>query len=158
MRKGMPESHVAHPNVTPLIDVVMCLIIFFMLVAKIGVTSGAEEMSLPKAILGQDIKDLGNTLTLNIRNINQPLPMVTALLPGENETRELKFEENRGGATVRPLFEILKAARANNTEFKVILRAPTDMPYRLLEPVLFVAAEANVKNVNFATETVTGKK
>ena len=43
----MPESHAAHPNVTPLIDVVMCLIIFFMLVAKIGVSTGAEKMELP---------------------------------------------------------------------------------------------------------------
>lgn len=110
MRKhSMPESNVTHPNVTPLIDVVMCLIIFFMLVAKIGVTSGAEEMTLPKAILGQDIKDLGNTLTLNVRNINQPLPMVTALLPGHHDTTELKFEENRGGKIERPLLDLLKA-------------------------------------------------
>ena len=154
----MPESHVAHPNVTPLIDVVMCLIIFFMLVAKIGVTSGAEEMTLPKAILGVDIKDLGNTLTLNVTNKGQPMPMVTALVPGDAKPRELKFEESRGGATVRPLFEILKAARANNDQFKVIIRGETNLPYRLLEPVLFVSAEANVKNVNFATETVTKKK
>ena len=32
----IPDSHSAHPNVTPLIDIIMCLIIFFMLVAKIG--------------------------------------------------------------------------------------------------------------------------
>jgi biopolymer transport protein ExbD len=33
----MPAAHATHPNVTPLIDIVMCLIIFYMLVAKIGV-------------------------------------------------------------------------------------------------------------------------
>ncbi len=159
MRKfGMPESNVAHPNVTPLIDVVMCLIVFFMLVAKIGVASGAEEMNLPKAILGSDIKDLGNTITLNVRNVNQPLPMVTTLLPGDASTRELKFEENRGGQVVRPLLEVLKAGRANNPEFKVIIRAEAELPYRLLEPVLFISAEANVKNVNFATESVTATR
>ena len=159
MRKhGMPESHVAHPNVTPLIDVVMCLIIFFMLVAKIGVSSGAEEMELPKAVYGVDIKDLGNTLTVNVRNVNMPLPMVTALLPGESGVQELKFEENRGGKVVRPLLEVLKAGRANNEEFKVIIRAEAGLPFRLLEPVLFTSAEANVKNVNFATEQVTQKQ
>ena len=33
-RRHLQESHAAHPNVTPLIDIVMCLIIFYMLVAK----------------------------------------------------------------------------------------------------------------------------
>ena len=33
----MPEMKEGGVNVTPLIDIVMCLIIFFMLVAKIGV-------------------------------------------------------------------------------------------------------------------------
>ena len=36
----MPAAHASHPNVTPLIDIVMCLIIFYMLVAKIGVNTG----------------------------------------------------------------------------------------------------------------------
>jgi len=36
----MPAAHATHPNVTPLIDIVMCLIIFYMLVAKIGVNMG----------------------------------------------------------------------------------------------------------------------
>ena len=63
----IPEAHVSHPNVTPLIDIVMCLIIFFMLVAKIGVSTGAEQMDIPASILGTDIQDMGNTLTLNVR-------------------------------------------------------------------------------------------
>ena len=47
-------------NVTPLIDVVMCLIIFFMLVAKIGVTSGAEsEIDIPITQLGKDMNEIG---------------------------------------------------------------------------------------------------
>ena len=36
----MPEMKEGGVNVTPLIDIVMCLIIFFMLVAKIGVSRG----------------------------------------------------------------------------------------------------------------------
>ena len=39
-RHKMPDAHADHPNVTPLIDVVMCLFIFYMLVAKIGVNTG----------------------------------------------------------------------------------------------------------------------
>ena len=65
-KRHIPESHTAHPNVTPLIDIIMCLIIFFMLVAKIGVDTGAQKIDIPTTILGTKIKDMGNTLVLNI--------------------------------------------------------------------------------------------
>jgi len=44
----MPDMKEGGVNVTPLIDIVMCLIIFFMLVAKIGVTRGVDaHINLP---------------------------------------------------------------------------------------------------------------
>ena len=45
-KRRMPDMKEGGVNVTPLIDIVMCLIIFFMLVAKIGVTSGADGVGL----------------------------------------------------------------------------------------------------------------
>src|SRR5438309_11680795 len=65
-RRGMPAVHGNEVNVTPLIDVVMCLIIFFMLVAKIGVSTGAAPMALPTTILGSKIEALGDTVFLNV--------------------------------------------------------------------------------------------
>ena len=44
-KHSMPEMKEGGVNVTPLIDIVMCLIIFFMLVAKIGVTKGRRQGS-----------------------------------------------------------------------------------------------------------------
>ena len=81
-KRHIPDSHTSHPNVTPLIDIVMCLIIFFMLVAKIGVSTGAEPMAdLPASIVGTDIKDMGNTLVLNVyEKPGNDLPQVTALV------------------------------------------------------------------------------
>src|SRR4051812_13718774 len=78
-KRHMPESHAAHPNVTPLIDVVMCLIIFFMLVAKIGVTTGAVPMDLPQTVLGKKIEELKGTLTLNVTD---PNPIMTNAADG----------------------------------------------------------------------------
>jgi len=47
-------------NVTPLIDVVMCLIIFFILVAKIGVSTGIDKkIDAPTTYLGVNITDPG---------------------------------------------------------------------------------------------------
>lgn len=69
----MPEMKEGSVNVTPLIDVVMCLIIFFMLVAKIGVSTGAAKMELPETIIGTKIENLGDNLVVNVLNDPQTL-------------------------------------------------------------------------------------
>src|SRR5215216_6101634 len=52
-KHSMPDMKEGGVNVTPLIDVVMCLIIFFMLVAKIGVSSGIDnKIDAPTTYLG----------------------------------------------------------------------------------------------------------
>jgi len=81
----MPEMKEGGVNVTPLIDVVMCLIIFFMLVAKIGVAGFADPtIDTPASILGKELKDKASTLTLNVRGGQQgsDQPFVTALVEG----------------------------------------------------------------------------
>ena len=65
-KHSMPEMKEGGVNVTPLIDVVMCLIIFFMLVAKIGVSTGAKAMELPQTIAGKKIEELGDSIVLNV--------------------------------------------------------------------------------------------
>lgn len=152
MRKhGMPEVVEGNVNVTPLIDIIMCLIIFYMLAAKIGVTTGAEAMDLPSTVQGTKI-ELANTLTLNVRAGALDQPIVTALVDGEKQ--ELKLVENVGGKTTYPLLDVLKRLRANSPEFKAIIRAEKDLNYRFLEPILMVCAQADVKNVNFNTAQV----
>jgi biopolymer transport protein ExbD len=157
----MPDNHVAHPNVTPLIDIVMCLIIFFMLVAKIGINTGAEAMNLPASIQGIDvIKDMGNTLTLNIWAGRLDQPNVTAYVKGQQQ--DLPLREPNSGRNI--LLDTLRQFRygddrqpggkgnnVDNENFKVIIRGEEDLAYRYLEPVLLTCAEANVANVNFNT-------
>ena len=83
-RHSMPDMKEGGVNVTPLIDIVMVLIIFFMLVAKIGVSRGEDEsIPLPSAILGVSLDSLSNTLTLNIHyNRSGEEPLVSALING----------------------------------------------------------------------------
>jgi biopolymer transport protein ExbD len=162
-RRGIPEVHSTHPNVTPLIDVVMCLIIFYMLVAKIGVSTGADpSIEIPASVMGKDLKDLGNTLTLNVREVADR-PFVTALVDGSSRVpQEVKIVDPVTGK--RPLREVLQRLRfgsdrkpggldanADNENFKIIIRGDRDMSYKALEPVLIACMEANVKDVNFNT-------
>ena len=69
-KHSMPEMKEGGANVTPLIDVVMCLIIFFMLVAQIGVKTGATKMELPQTIMGKKIEELGDSVILNVTDPN----------------------------------------------------------------------------------------
>src|SRR5690349_20582463 len=98
-RHRMPDMKEGGVNVTPLIDVVMCLIIFFMLVAKIGVNTGADlKIQIPASFQGLDIKDMGNTLTLNVRAGPIDQPLVTALVPGGGpQAEEVKIVDPISG-------------------------------------------------------------
>src|SRR3954451_7204714 len=120
-RHRMPDVKEGGVNVTPLIDVVMVLIVFFMLVAKIGVTTGADaSIDPPETILGVSLKDLGNTLTLNVRGGPRlEEPIVTALAEqGDREPREIKIVERRGGNVDKPLERALSYFRQNNPDAK----------------------------------------
>ena len=161
LRRGMPEFKEGNVNVTPLIDVVMCLIIFFMLVAKIGIDTGADRrITIPASLQGLDIKDMGNTLTLNVQPGPGDQPLVTCLVGGI--VQEVKLVDPANGK--KPLLNTLLQWRFghdmrpggtdDNPDFKVIIRGDADMGYQYLEPVLITCAEANVKNVNFNTRKV----
>lgn len=172
-RMRMPEIKEGGVNVTPLIDIVMCLIIFFMLVAKIGVTTGAEqEIDIPVAHLGRELKDakdigIESSVVLNVREVSGQ-PFVTAIVEADGTINksgkpvELKVVD----PTTRrsPLTEALRRLRfgrdgrpggerenADNPEFKVVIRGDRTMNYSALEPILLACMEANVKNVNFNT-------
>jgi len=69
-KHSMPEMKEGGVNVTPLIDVVMCLIIFFMLVAKIGVSTGAKPMALPATLIGKKLDQIPDTIVLSVFDPN----------------------------------------------------------------------------------------
>lgn len=164
-RRGLQQPHVSHPNVTPLIDIVMCLVIFFMLVAKIGVSTGADpSIQIPVAALGDQLKSFSNTLVLNIKpKAGLPDPLVTALVEGSaGQAAELRTKDSSTGKD--QLADVLRKLRfgadgkpggkgtnVDNDDFKVIIRGQKDMGYGLLEPVLVACAEAGVGQVIYQT-------
>ena len=159
----MPAIRESGVNVTPLIDIVMCLIIFFMLVAKIGVDTGADRnIDIPTSILGTDIKDMGNTLVLNVVNgptgVPDPQPIVTALVRGQME--ELKLHDFFSGRVQDQLLNVLKLYRQGdpllkmqpNPDFKVVIRGDRSLTFRFLAPVLMDCNLAHVRSFAFDTK------
>ena len=173
-KHSMPDMKEGGVNVTPLIDIIMCLIIFFMLVAKIGITSGADPKIVPPAtLLGVKIKDMGNTITLNVRDnkkvheeaveearaAGQPLPdpptpielahpRVTAIVQAGQEPRPLAVN----AAGDRELRRVLTALVANNPKLRVIILADKDLRYQHIEQILIECTLAKVKDFNFQTK------
>src|SRR5437763_423435 len=148
-RHSIPEMKEGGVNVTPLIDIVMCLIIFFMLVAKIGVSTGIDyKIDAPQTYLGMKNLDLANTLALNLYPKGTDEPQILVDLKGARQ-KELKLMENRGGKVTHPLREVLADMKKDRGDkFKVIINADKGMQYRQLQLVLQACAEAGVSNVN----------
>lgn len=166
----MPQIREASVNVTPLIDIVMCMIVFFMLVAKIGVDTGADpDIEVPVTQLGADLKDIGveSAVVLNVREVGGQ-SFVTAIVEADGSIsksgRPVELKIVDPVTRQHPLTEALRRLRfgrdareggqgtdADNPEFKVIIRGDKSMSYAALEPVLRACMEANVKNVNFNT-------
>jgi biopolymer transport protein ExbD len=153
-KRHIPEVHSSHPNVTPLIDIIMCLIIFFMLVAKIGVTTGAEKIEIPTTVLGSKIEDMSNTLTLNIpSNLNADDPQIEALIkPQAGGDAVMTALPVRDSTTGQPVLQnTLAFYKKQNANFKVIIRANKDLDWRYLEPVILNCQAAGVVSINFNT-------
>ena len=152
-KRHIPESHTAHPNVTPLIDIIMCLIIFFMLVAKIGVDTGAEKIEIPTTIIGTKIKDMGNTLVLNIPNGIGDEPEVSAMVapPGGGKPRSTTLSMNP--ANPNALRTALMYYKGQKDDFKVIIRAKADLQWRFIAPVLDTCNDAGVRTIEYNTKS-----
>lgn len=179
-KHSMPEMKEGGVNVTPLIDVVMVMIVFFMLVARVGVSTGAIKMALPETILGKKMEELKGTLFLNVLDprierdaggmplrdaagrakriqmagLNEPL--VTGLVDQDDrEPKEIKlYRKGPAGDIVDyPLRRLLEAAHKRDPKFSVTIRAEKDLEYGMMQHVLVECANAGIKNINYGTET-----
>ncbi len=161
--RHIPAIRQEHVNVKPLIDIVMCMVVFFMLVARIGVDTGADRnVDIPASFLGTDLKDMGNTLVLNVingpRGVANAEPIVTALVNGKTE--ELKLRQEIDGKMMNPLRDTLRRLCDGdpayhlppNPDFKIILRGDKTLTYQFLAPVLVECNLAHVRSFAFDTK------
>lgn len=120
-------------NMTPMIDVVFLLIIFFLVSSHLAQRETRVPVELPEASSGQrDLPDDNPRLTLTLQPDGQ-----------------LWFGGQR--LPVTQLAARLRAVREQSgpkTELRI--RSDRHVPYRMVEPVLSAAVEAEVWNVSFA--------
>lgn len=120
-------------NMTPMIDVVFLLIIFFLVSSHLAKQEVQLDLDLPQAASGQHPPDDGRPrVTINV------LPAGEILLAGsEVDTEEL----------ARRLHVELHAA---GQDLEVRIRSDRRVAYQFIEPILIACSRAGAWNVTFA--------
>jgi len=151
-RKKRVESGSPTVNMTPMIDVVFQLIIFFMLVNNI-VSEESISMVVPR---------LWEPKVLELGKMNR---VVINIVPPENPDSRYKGEGDlldvNGAAThvkvglriygYEQLDEVTKQledAKRENEDIQVLLRADAATYYQNVQPVLAAITKAGIKTVN----------
>ncbi len=132
IRRHRIGGHTAHVNVTPLIDVVMCLIIFYLMVGHLA-AGRSSSVELPNSTNGRPADKAG--------------PIVINIVPGVNEGDEpiLLLGEER--VLMRGLEKILKERSALSPDTEVQIRADRRLGYGKVAPVLSACRDAGLLSV-----------
>lgn len=120
-------------NVTPMIDVVMCLIVFYLMVGQLALNraSGVQIPTTADGIPATDV--IGDPVIIGVRADGAVLlngePITLDRLPGE-----------LGG----------RLTRSPDARFEI--RADRDAPFGVVRPVLNAARSAGIAEVDMVTE------
>ena len=126
-------------NMTPMIDVVFLLIIFFLVSSHLvrqDTQVELEEVSLPQAHSGQRAEQ------------DQIRRVVVNVLPDQESGGRIIV----GGRPMpsRELGELIAYGKRAGHHLEVRIRSDRQVPYRVVEPVMIACARAGVWRVTFA--------
>ena len=120
-------------NMTPMIDVVFLLIIFFLVSSHLARQESQMELELPTASSGEDDVDLETPrLTINVKLDG------SLWLAGRPIARE-RLQET---------FAQARAKEGENVEVRI--RGSRSAPYSTVEPIMLACARARIWNVTYA--------
>jgi biopolymer transport protein ExbD len=154
------DSHSEHPNVIPLIDVMLCIIVFYMLCARIGVDTGVDQdIEVPVTAIGKDLQAIGtNNIILNLKD-GGDRPIITAMAEGGSAKAEFPVTSSTGQSPLTQMLTRLRfgadrkpGGNDDNANLAVILRADGQMSFRNFAPVLKAVYDAKVTNVAYNTK------
>ena len=120
-------------NITPLIDVVFLLIIFFLVASHLIRNEQVEQVALPLASQGKDEEEAASRIVVSV-GTDQRLLMGGHEITVEDIERKLAIVAEQHGAAT--------------TELRI--RADRSVPYSVVEPILVAAARSGVSKVRFA--------
>jgi len=139
-------------NVTPLIDVVMCLIIFFLIVGKLAHDTG--DIRLPSSASGRPDQP-ARAVTVSVAKPRGDAPLNApprffvdgTLAANEDELRALIAER----AGIKPI----EGGGYSAPLVPVHVRCHKELPFAAVTPVLRACATLHIPGVRIATERVS---
>jgi biopolymer transport protein ExbD len=120
-------------NMTPMIDIVFLLIIFFLVSSHMVKQDAQLKLDLPQAASGHDeTNDVRSRVTVNVLP-NGQVQLAGQTVGQENLARRLSHELKQTGS-----------------DLEVRIRADRTVPYSAVEPILIACTQARIWNVTFA--------
>lgn len=153
-------------NLAPMVDVMMCLIIFFLLASKL-VTAERQPLELPVARTAEqfDPSGLKQRVVINVRPAaaapageptadNEGVSYVVIDWDGRTIVERLLAPED-----IAPLLAGRSAqARQDSTEASCVIRADRRVPYRDVQVVMKAAAHAGIRKLVFSADIADGER
>jgi biopolymer transport protein ExbD len=146
----MEPMHDEHVNVTPLIDVIMCLIIFFLVAGKLAKDQNNQQIVIPKAHYSLEMADQEGRLPINVVPPKQE-PEAGGMDMGTNPDAVPEIWVRGKQIPIAELTAYLRKEKKETPNAKIVLRADQDIAYQWIAPVLVACAQADIKSVNFST-------
>ena len=117
---------------TPMIDVVFLLIIFFLVSSHLARQEAQLPLPLPDAVTGQEIDSRRERVVVNV--MGDGSLMLAGRRTSETELRQrLIYERERRGA-----------------ELEVRIRGDRGVPFQAVQPILLSVGKSGITNVTFS--------
>lgn len=134
--RRLPSATELGLNLAPMVDVMMCLLIFFMLATKM-VEQENSRIDLPAARAAKeaDKQALGSRFVVNIR--------------ADGEGGAPAYIVREQAMPFGEVMERLAGARQLDPEVNCVIRADRNVAYRHVEVVLLACANAGIHKITF---------
>ncbi len=119
-------------NMTPMIDVVFLLIIFFLVSSHMAKQENMVQLDLPSAVSGLDDVVDRDTLVINV------------LPSGDWQVGGVQADEASLSTSMR------RSMMAASEPLRLKIRTDKDVPYERIEPVLALATAAGIGDIVFS--------
>lgn len=134
--KTAPAAASFDLNLAPMVDVMMCLLIFFMLATRMT-EQESSRIDLPIARAAQDFEQsrLDHRFVINITNPKKASGP-TYLIREVPQTRE-------------EVFDLIEAEARKHPDVNCVIRADRNLAFGQIEAILEHCAKAGVSNISF---------
>jgi len=140
-------------NLAPMVDVMMCLIIFFLLASQL-VQAENYELELPWAVAAEEVEktELGNRITVNVVREGDSLdePPLYIMVDWDAQAQEIVQTPRPIAAIERLMKARMAQAISEESDLRCVIRADEDCTYADVEALLRAAGAAKIQQIVFS--------